>query len=431
MNDKEPDKDPGRPIRVLVAAHQASERGGGAGALPLRLFGRLRARGVEAWLLTHDSTRAELRGLLPAADFSRVIFVPSLPGFAPVFSWGKRLPSGLRTIAWGITQLERQLAMLPAVRRLVRDLAIDVVHQPLSVSPVTPSPLARLGAPVVMGPLLGGMDLPPAFRDRDSVLAALVKKARPAVARIANLVIRGRLKADVLLVANERTRALLPSRARRHAVTAPCIGVELESWPVPGNPRPASGETGPGGITRFLFIGRLVDWKGVDILIESFARVTEKVPARLDIAGDGPERAQLTAQARRLGCADLVTFHGWLEPRECAGCLQACDVFVSAALLESGGIAVLEAMASARPVIATAWGGHLDSVDDTVGILVGVSSRAALADGLAAAMVRLANDPGLRSRLGAAGRRRVEERYDWDELTRQRLRVYHQLVPAL
>jgi glycosyltransferase involved in cell wall biosynthesis len=425
------DKGPGRPVRVLVVAHQASETGGGAGALPLRLFGGLRARGVEAWLVTHDSTRAELRDLLPATEFSRVTFVPSLPGFAPIYRWGKRLPAAPRTIAWGITQVERQLAMLPVVRRLVRDLSIDVVHQPLSVSPVTPSPLTRLGALVVMGPLNGGMELPPAFRDRDSALAALIKKARPAVALAMNSIIRGRLEADAVLVANERARALLPSRARRRAITTPDIGVELASWPAPEPGQQTSDDPVPGGPTRFLFAGRLVAWKGVDLLLESFARVVTRVPALLDIAGDGPERARLAAQARRLGCADLVTFHGWLDPPECARRMQACDVFVSAALEECGGIAVLEAMASARPVIATAWGGHLETVDDTVGVLVGVSSRATLVDGLAAAMIRLANDPGLRSRLGAAGRRRVEERYDWDELTGQRLRIYDLLVPTL
>jgi glycosyltransferase involved in cell wall biosynthesis len=417
------DKDLGRPVRVLVVAHQASESGGGAGALPLRLFGGLRTRGVEAWLVTHDSTRAELRDRLPGTEFSRVTFVPSLPGFAPVYRWGKRLPAAPRTIAWGITQLERQFAMAPVVRRLVRDLSIDVVHQPLSVSPVTPSPLTRLGAPVVMGPLIGGMELPPAFRDRDSALASFLKKARPAVAWATNLLIRGRLEADVLLVANERTRSLLPRRVRRRAVTAPCIGVELETWQA----RARQPHRDPESPTRFLFVGRLVPWKGVDILLESFAQLVEHVPARLDIAGDGPERARLAAQARRLGCGDPVTFLGWLDPPECARQMQACDVFVSAALEESGGIAVLEAMASGRPVIATAWGGHLDTVDRTAGFLVDVSSRTALVKGLAAAMERLATDPALRSRLGTGGRRLADERYDWDKLTEQRLRIYDKL----
>jgi glycosyltransferase involved in cell wall biosynthesis len=104
--------------------------------------------------------------------------------------------------------------------------------------------------------------------------------------------------------------------------------------------------------------------------------------------------------------------------------MRACDVFVSPSLQESGGIAVLEAMACARPVIAAAWGGHLSSVDETVGVLVDVSSRAVMVRDLADAMVRLAGDPGLRSRLGAAGRRRLEEHYDWDVLIDRTLNVY-------
>lgn len=107
--------------------------------------------------------------------------------------------------------------------------------------------------------------------------------------------------------------------------------------------------------------------------------------------------------------------------------MQACDVFVSAALQESGGIAVLEAMLTARPVIATAWGGHLDTLDDATGILVGVSSRETVVAGTAAAMARLATAPELRAQLGAAGRRRVEERYDWDVLTARLLRTYGEL----
>ena len=230
-----------------------------------------------------------------------------------------------------------------------------------------PSPLTRVGAPVVMGPLNGGMTAPPAFRDRDSGLVALIHRARPPLALAANTIVRGPLAADVLLIANERTRALLPGPARRHAVHALDIGVVLDSWPAVTAPRPAGGAAA----TRFLFIGRLVGWKAVDLLLDSFARLAGEVPAHLDIVGDGPERARLTERARRLGCACHVTFHGWLDPAGCARRMQACDVFVSAALQESGGIAVLEAMLTARPVIATAWGGHLDTLDDATGTLVG------------------------------------------------------------
>ena len=175
-------------------------------------------------------------------------------------------------------------------------------------------------------------------------------------------------------------------------------------------------------MTRFLFVGRLVGWKGVDILLEAFALVREVIPAHLEIIGDGPERTRLAAQAAPLG-AD-VSLTGWLDHQACARRIRSCDVFVSPSLQESGGIAVLEAMACARPVIATAWGGHLATVDESVGVLVGVSSRPAMVRELADAMIRLAGDPALRARLGMAARRRVEARYDWDVLVEATVRIY-------
>lgn len=418
-----------RSPRVLIVSHYAAERAGGEGSIPLRLFGRLRARGIETWLLTHESKRAELTEVLPADQLERVVFARSLPGLLPVFTWGRRLPVGPRTLAWGITQLERQLAMLPVVRNLVRELAIDVVHQPISVSPVIPSPLMRLGAPVVMGPLNGGTQLPAAFAGRDSRLYALVKAARPAAGTVLNLVIRGRLAADAVLVANERTRSLLPRAIRGRARTLSDIGVVTGSWP-PGPP-PAAPPPGPRDASvapvRFLFAGRLVGWKGADILLDAFAAVTGAIPAQLDIIGDGPDTERLAAQAERLGQGAHVHFHGWLDPADCAAAMRSADVYVTAALQESGGISVLEAMSSARPVIATAWGGHLDTTDDSTGILVDVSSRAATVDGLTAAMIDLARDPARRARLGAAGRRRVTERYDWEILTDRTLQIYAEL----
>jgi glycosyltransferase involved in cell wall biosynthesis len=415
--------------RVLVVAHYASERSGGEGSIPLRLFGRLRARGVEAWLLTHVSAQAELVELLPADEFERVIFARGIHGFGPLFMLGKRLPTGLRTIAWAVTQIERQIAMVPVARGLVRELAIDVVHQPISVSPVIPSPLTQLGAPIVMGPLNGGMELPPAFRDRDSRDYALTKAARPVVATALNRLLRGRLEADAVLVANDRTRSLLPESIRSSAAELSDIGVVLDSWPAP-EASPSATDSSSDSPIRFLFVGRLVPLKGVDILLDAFALVRERVPALLEIVGDGPQGASLAEQADQMDHGRDITFLGWLKPEDCARHMQTCDIYVSPCLQEAGGIAVLEAMACARPVIAAAWGGHLASIDETAGVLVDVSSRAAMVRGLADAMVALASDPALRSRLGASGRRRVEDRYDWNIIIDRTLRIYDEVCES-
>jgi glycosyltransferase involved in cell wall biosynthesis len=402
--------------RVLVVAHYASEQRGGEGSIPLRLFGRLRSRGVEARLVTHEVARSELSALLPAAELERVTFVSSLPGFGPVFRAGRRLPTALRTLTWGVTQLERQQAMVPVVRRLVREHGIDVVHQPISVSPVIPSPMTRLGAPVIMGPLNGGMDLPPAFRDRDSLAYRATKGVRPGFAAVAHRCWRGRLDAAVLLVANPRTARLLPGPARRRAEILPDIGVVLDDWQF--HPEPE------GEPVRFLFLGRLVRLKGVDLLLEAFAAIADRTDAVLEVAGEGVERSRLAAQARQLGIADRVRFHGWLTPAEATRLIRQCQVFVSPALQEAGGVAVLEAMATGRPVIAAAWGGTADTVTPETGMLLDVSSPAGFIRQLGEAMLRLAGDPAVRRELGLAGRRRVEQRYAWDVLTDRLLEIY-------
>lgn len=139
--------------------HYASEHLGGEGILPLQYYRRLRSRGIEAWLLTHDSARAELAELL-GPDIDRVLYAPSLRGLRWLWPFGERLPDGMRAVAWALTQIERQIAMLPMARAAVRDHEVNVVHQPIGISPVVPSALQRLGAAVVMGPLQGGMDLP-------------------------------------------------------------------------------------------------------------------------------------------------------------------------------------------------------------------------------------------------------------------------------
>jgi glycosyltransferase involved in cell wall biosynthesis len=82
-------------------------------------------------------------------------------------------------------------------------------------------------------------------------------------------------------------------------------------------------------------------------------------------------------------------------------------------LYECGGAVVLEAMAMAKPVIATAWGGPLDYLDASCGILIEPDGREQIIAGFAAAMLRLAQSPELTSRMGAAGRQRLLERFAW------------------
>jgi glycosyltransferase involved in cell wall biosynthesis len=154
-------------------------------------------------------------------------------------------------------------------------------------------------------------------------------------------------------------------------------------------------------------IGRLAEQKGQAWLIRALPEIRAAVPgARLVIAGDGPLRARLEAEAARAGVAGAVRFLG--HRGDVATVLAALDLFVLPSLWEGLPLALLEAMAMARPVVAARTVGIEETVSDGVeGLLV--PSRDAVS--LAAAAVRVLRDPDLGRSLGAAGRRRVLERH--------------------
>jgi glycosyltransferase involved in cell wall biosynthesis len=125
-----------------------------------------------------------------------------------------------------------------------------------------------------------------------------------------------------------------------------------------------------------------------------------------------------------MGLGSVVKFSGWLSQEACATRLRDADVLVLPSLYECGGAVVLEAMAMGLPVIATAWGGPIDYLDSSCGLLIKPDSRQSLIAGFSDAMTKLATSPDLRSRLGRAGCTRARENFDWERKIDQILEIY-------
>src|SRR2546422_8117848 len=177
-------------------------------------------------------------------------------------------------------------------------------------------------------------------------------------------------------------------------------------------PEVAATSPAPDGKGPVLFVGRLVERKGVAHLIEAIARLGSLGP-RLEIVGEGPERPGLEALAGRLGVAARVVFRGKIPPDELQASYARAAVCVLPSVLDARGdteglgVVLLEAMNHATPVIASRVGGIPDIVEDGVsGLLVPPGD----AHALAAAVRRLRDDPDLARRLGEGGRRRLRER---------------------
>lgn len=174
---------------------------------------------------------------------------------------------------------------------------------------------------------------------------------------------------------------------------------------------------------RFAFVGRLIQNKGPQYLIEAVPQLLAIAPeAEIWFVGDGPLRVWLENRAGELGLTGRVSFFG--TRADVPELLRQCDVFIRPSLMEGMPLTVLEAMATGLPVIATPVGGTAEIVEHEVtGLLVDPGE----VDQLGQAMQRLLNTR-LRNRLGEEARRRVEADFGWPRIVQDTLALYEDLA---
>ena len=173
-----------------------------------------------------------------------------------------------------------------------------------------------------------------------------------------------------------------------------------------------------------LYVARFQAFKNHAMLLDAFAKLAQDHPAvRLVLAGSGPLRERCEQQAADLGLADKVLFLGETPYRELPAVYAAADVKVISSDYESFCFAALEAMSTGLPVLTTdcAWVPHL--VADGAGLVVPVGDT----DAFAAALKKLADNPALRQRMGAAGRQQVLERHTWPASAETLLQLHRRL----
>lgn len=181
-------------------------------------------------------------------------------------------------------------------------------------------------------------------------------------------------------------------------------GVDLEAF----SSHSEDAATADGEVT-IASAGRLVEGKGIDILLRAFARGPAKEGARLRIAGDGSERVRLEGLTTELGLNGSVEFVGWCADMPSFWRAASVGTLPSDACVESFGMAAVEAMACMKPVVATVNGALPELVEDGVtGSLVPRGDVAALAN----ALVELTRDSERRRIAGCRARARCEKQFD-------------------
>jgi glycosyltransferase involved in cell wall biosynthesis len=364
--------DAGVEVEVLAPSYRGLESGRVDGVMVHRF--RYAPRSVED--LTHDQTA-------PDRVRDRPGYLGLLPGYA--------------------------IAGSLAARRVARAGDFDLVHVHWPLPQALFGWAARRVAGIPLVCSFYGVELTFARRSRLPLLVPFLRRA-----------IR---TADAVTAISTYTSGLVRGLHDRPVDVIP-FGATV---PIPAAIPPRS----PSPPFRVLFVGRLVERKGVRYLLDAMALARRRTNLTLDVVGTGPLLRDLQAQAVESGLSEAVRFHGFVPNDQLVQRYVASDALVLPAVvdekgdIEGLGVVLIEALAYGRPVIASSAGGIPDIVaPDRTGVLVPPGDVAALAD----AMVALAGDPERAERLGRAGREFVSQRFSWSAVIADLTALYERLA---
>ncbi|MEL7255318.1 MAG: glycosyltransferase [Pseudomonadota bacterium] len=296
----------------------------------------------------------------------------------------------------------------------------DLVHRVTPLTPTATSPIARWCArarvPFVLGPLNGGVPWPAGFdaerrREREwlSYVRGLyrLRPGRQAMFRATAAILAG----------SHHTASEIPERFQDKVLWLPENAID----PARFNRRSAQDISGP---LRGCFIGRMVPYKGPDMLLEAAAPHLAAGRLVLDMVGDGPMRAGLEVQARDMGVSDAVTFHGQVPHDAVQDIAARANLLTFPSIREFGGGVVLEAMALGVVPLIVDYAGPGELVTPETGLTVPIGPRAQIIADLRAKLDQLVADPSDLPAIADRAYERARTKFTWPAKAQQILRAY-------
>jgi glycosyltransferase involved in cell wall biosynthesis len=295
-------------------------------------------------------------------------FVPVAPGrLARWFNAPNR--AGFLGPAFYIAYRFWQRDVLRVARRVIEARAVDVVHYLCPIGYREPGYLGTLDRPYVWGPI-GGMNLRPLrlFLElglKNGLTTALRNAANWLQFRVSPRVRRGMRRPEVLIVNTSENVDLVQRVHGRNPLLMPENAIEQV--------KPRIIQDIQNGPFAMLWVGRIDTAKALDLLIEALGRV-RSTDWTLDIAGDGPRRAQLEERAKALGLDDRVRWHGKMARERVLDLYDQAHVHILTSLAEAHSTVLFEAMSRAVPTVALDHCGMHDSICDACGVRIPLST---------------------------------------------------------
>jgi glycosyltransferase involved in cell wall biosynthesis len=363
-------------MRILLINSEYPPIGGGAGNASEHLAREMAAQGHQVTVLT-----SRFKGL-PHRESQGSIYIHRVPALRRRQDRSK----AYEQIAFILTG---SLAALPLAARLRPDVTLAFFGMPSGAIGLLLRIMLRI--PYVVS--LRGGDVP-GFRPYDFAFYHRL------ISPLLHLIWR---HAQAVVANSGGLRALAQRFNRRVPIHIIPNGADLEVF------SPPEREWSP---PRLLFVGRVVYQKGLDLLLHALSNLRH-IPWELTVVGDGPQRRPLKQLCEHLGIEGRVRFLGWLKGPALVDAYGAANLFPYPSRHEGMPNAVLEAMASGLPVIASRIAGNEELViPEETGLLIEPENQQALERALA----RLIEDPHRRREMGQAARRRAAEHFPWSKM---------------
>ncbi|MEW6587446.1 MAG: glycosyltransferase family 4 protein, partial [Nitrospirota bacterium] len=322
-----------------------------------------------------------------------------------------------------------QLALRRRSKELQKAIGFDIAHHLTFGNFSFPAGICLANIPFVWGPI-GGVDrIPESLKSELSLKGQLFETLRDISHKIffnidplVGMTLR---RARIILCRTRETQKFISGRnSDKHT------GLILETGkPYVPHLKTTIKSGGADDETNILFSGRLIPLKGVSLALKAFKIFSDNhTNAAFHIVGDGYEKQNLLRLTEHLGLSDRVIYWGALARHAALTKVKACDIFLYPSLREGGTWSLMEAMALEKPVICLDHSGPGEMVTDECGIKVKPSNPEQTIKDLSDALLKLANDPELRKRMGAAGRKRVVEHYTWERKGEFIKKVYEEVL---
>lgn len=402
--------------RVLISAYacepdKGSEPGVGWG------WAKQIAKFAEAWVITRKNNREVIEEELERNPDPNLHFVyVDLPKWMMFWKKGQR-GVHLYYFLW-------QLAAYIKASKLIKEVKFDIAHHITFVNDWLPPLVSLLPLRFIWGPVGSNKPIPKGYLSNfEHYLKDRTKHyLRKAIRLLNPLLVLTLIKSSKVILILKNQLNLFPFNfiSRDKFIIQQANAVDI----------PKTGLTNTTGNSDLIIFsaGSLIPIKGFHLSLSAFADFYhKKKDVKIIISGDGYLRKYLQSLANDLKIEYRTVFTGNVERAKVLRLMQDSDIFMFPSF-EGGGLVVLEAMAHGLPVVCLDYGGPGEMITEECGIKVKPITPMQTIKDLADALLKLAKEPDLRKKMGEAGKRRVEDYYNWDKKGEFIKRLYHSVL---